>query len=116
MTLVKSFSVGNGDMFYIRHGSDNFSVIDCSLPDDRKDEILDEITNQSAGKEICRFISTHPDQDHISGLLSYDDRFGIVELLRRQEQRDEERRDRGFQALPEPPRRHQEGVLPGARM
>ena len=78
MTLVKSFSVGNGDMFYIRHGSDNFSVIDCSLPDDRKDEILDEITDQSAGKEICRFISTHPDQDHISGLLSYDDRFGIV--------------------------------------
>ena len=78
MTLVKSFSVGNGDMFYIRHRSDNFSVIDCSLPDDRKDEILDEITDQSAGKEICRFISTHPDQDHISGLLSYDDRFGIV--------------------------------------
>ena len=31
MTLVKSFSVGNGDMFYIRHGSDNFSVIDCSF-------------------------------------------------------------------------------------
>ena len=78
MSIVKSFAVGNGDMFYIRHGSDNFSVIDCSLPGDRKDEILDEITEQRAGKGICRFISTHPDQDHISGLVSYDDRFSIV--------------------------------------
>ena len=65
-------------MFYIRHDSDNFSVIDCSLPGDRKDEILDEIAGQRAGKEIFRFISTHPDQDHISGLVSYDERFGIV--------------------------------------
>lgn len=65
MSIVKSFAVGNGDMFYIRHGSDNFSVIDCSLPGDRRDEILDEITEQRAGKGICRFISTHPDQDHI---------------------------------------------------
>ena len=40
MSLVKSLSVGNGDMFYIRHNSDKFSVIDCSLPDNRKDEIL----------------------------------------------------------------------------
>ena len=78
MSLVKSLSVGNGDMFYIRHNSDNFSVIDCSLPDDRKDKILDEIRDQRAGKGIFRFISTHPDQDHISGLVSYDDRFGIV--------------------------------------
>ena len=78
MSLVKSLSVGNGDMFYIRHNSDSFSLIDCSLPDDRKDEILDEITTQRAGKGICRFISTHPDQDHISGLVSYDDRFRIV--------------------------------------
>ena len=65
-------------MFYIRHNSDNFSVIDCSLPDDRKDEILDEIEAQSAGKKIQRFISTHPDQDHISGLVEYDDRFKIL--------------------------------------
>ena len=36
MTLVKSFAVGNGDMFYIQHGSDNFSIIDCSLSDDRE--------------------------------------------------------------------------------
>ena len=78
MAIVKSLAVGKGDMFYIRHNSDNFSVIDCSVTDDRKDEILDEIEDQSAGKQIRRFISTHPDQDHISGLVEYDDRFEIL--------------------------------------
>ena len=78
MSIVKSLAVGNGDMFYIRHNSDNFSVIDCSLPDDRRDEILNEIKEQRDGKGVCRFISTHPDQDHISGLVSYDNHFSIV--------------------------------------
>lgn len=80
MSIVKSLAVGNGDMFYIRHNSENFSVIDCSLPSNRKEEILKEIAEQRNGIGICRFISTHPDQDHISGLVSYDDRFGIVNL------------------------------------
>ena len=78
MTLVKSFSVGNGDMFYIRHGSDNFSIIDCSLPDDRIVEILDDIEVAREGKGITRFISTHPDQDHLHGLADLDDRFEIL--------------------------------------
>lgn len=29
MSVVKSFSVGEGDMFYIDHNSDNFTTIDC---------------------------------------------------------------------------------------
>ena len=33
MSVIKSFAVGNGDMFYIIHGSDNFTVIDCDLSD-----------------------------------------------------------------------------------
>ena len=83
MSVIKSFSVGNGDMFYIRHGSANFTVIDCCLPDDRRDEILDEIDEKQKGrvdglKRIKRFVSTHPDQDHISGLKRFDDRFGYV--------------------------------------
>ncbi len=78
MSIVKSLAVGNGDMFYIRHNSDNFSVIDCSLPNDRRNEILNEIAKQRNGKGIFRFISTHPDQDHISGLMNYDDRFNII--------------------------------------
>lgn len=85
MSLIKSFSVGNGDMFYIRHGSANFTVIDCCLPDDRADAILDEIEEQQKGTvnglgRVKRFISTHPDQDHISGLERFDDRFGYVNL------------------------------------
>ena len=78
MSLVKSFSVGNGDMFYIQHGSDNFSIIDCSLPEDREYAILNEIGHAKLGKEIVRFISTHPDQDHIQGLVQLDDRFKFV--------------------------------------
>ena len=27
MSIVKSISVGNGDMFYIKHGSDSFTTI-----------------------------------------------------------------------------------------
>ena len=68
MSIVKSFSGGNGDMFYIKHNSDNFSVIDCSINDDNLKEIIDEIKSESKNKGICRFISTHPDEDHIHGI------------------------------------------------
>ena len=37
MTVIKSFSVGLGDMFYILHGSDNFTIIDCNLTGERDD-------------------------------------------------------------------------------
>jgi beta-lactamase superfamily II metal-dependent hydrolase len=78
MSKVKSFSVGNGDMFYIKHVSDNFSIIDCFLSDNNKKTIVDEIKNQSFGKEINRFISTHPDEDHIQQLDYLDDQMPII--------------------------------------
>lgn len=65
MSIVKSYSFpeGNirGDMYYIKHDSNNFTVIDCYLKDGngrnaRKDEIISEINKESAGR-ICRFIS-----------------------------------------------------------
>lgn len=59
-------------MFYIRHNSDNFTIIDCNLTGDRDDELLDEIAEQSKGKGISRFISTHPDQDHFGGIEKLD--------------------------------------------
>jgi beta-lactamase superfamily II metal-dependent hydrolase len=65
-------------MFYIRHGSDNFTVIDCSIPSDRQGSILTEISTESRDKRIQRFISTHPDQDHLSGLCELDDHWSIV--------------------------------------
>jgi beta-lactamase superfamily II metal-dependent hydrolase len=68
---------GNGDMYYIRHGSDNFTIIDCSLPADREGSILTELQTQSRDKNVVRFISTHPDQDHIHGLVALDDALGL---------------------------------------
>ena len=68
MSEIKSLSVGNGDMFYINHNTENFSMIDCNITDERKSEILDEVKNLAGKKDIVRFISTHPDQDHIQGI------------------------------------------------
>lgn len=78
MSTIKSFSVGNGDMFYIKHESDNFTVIDCHLNDEKTNElIIDEIIRESKDKGIQRFISTHPDEDHIKGLIELDKKWGI---------------------------------------
>lgn len=78
MSIIKSFSVGNGDMFYIKHISDSFTIIDCCLPDDNKEDIVEEIKREKSGKSITRFISTHPDEDHIYGLEYLDDEIEIL--------------------------------------
>ena len=78
MSVIKSFSVGNGDMFYIKHNSDNFTIIDCNLIDDVKEDILDEIDAQRDTKGIERFITTHPDDDHIHGLKELNERIKIL--------------------------------------
>ena len=86
MSIVKSFSFPleeiRGDCFYIKHDSANFTVIDCYLKDGddsncRKDEIIAEIKSESRGR-ICRFISTHPDNDHILGIEDLDDEWEIT--------------------------------------
>lgn len=59
MSEIKSLSVGNGDMFYVNHNSDNFSMIDCNITDERKSEILDEVKKLAGKKGVVRFISTH---------------------------------------------------------
>lgn len=78
MSIIKSFSVGDGDMFYIQHNSDNFTVIDCYMHEDNQDKIMKEIEDKSKNKQIHRFISTHPDEDHILGLKSFRNRLGIT--------------------------------------
>lgn len=81
MSVIKSVSVGLGDMYYIRHNSDNFTMIDCMLPLNdlaRTDAIVDELVEQSEDRGITRFISTHPDQDHVSGLTYLDDRMNLI--------------------------------------
>lgn len=78
MSVIKSFSVGEGDMFYIQHNSDNFTVIDCYMHEDNKDRIMKEIEEKSQKKHIHRFISTHPDEDHILGIKNFRDKLGIA--------------------------------------
>lgn len=77
MSTIKSFSVGNGDMFYIEHDSDNFTIIDCNLDNFQKEEIMEEICKIGENKGIMRFISTHPDEDHFHGIEYLDDHFHI---------------------------------------
>lgn len=86
MSIVKSYSFPEGDirgdMFYIKHGTQNFTVIDCYLKDGegsnaRKDEIISEIKKESTGR-VCRFISTHPDNDHIAGIEHLDNSWEIT--------------------------------------
>jgi hypothetical protein len=63
VSIIKSFSIGNGDMFYINHGSDNFTVIDCYLSEDNKVSITDEILRESRDKGITMRIPeiySHP--------------------------------------------------------
>jgi beta-lactamase superfamily II metal-dependent hydrolase len=64
-------------MFYVEHNSDNFSIIDCCLSDNNKARIVAELSERSADKDITRFISTHPDDDHFRGIRYLDDEFGI---------------------------------------
>lgn len=77
MVKIKSISVGNGDMYYISHNSDNFTIIDCCLNEDNKIDIVNELMEEAKGKGISRFISTHPDEDHICGLEHIDEEMSI---------------------------------------
>jgi len=78
VSIVKSFSVGHGAMYYIKHGSSNFTVIDCRLVEgETMEPIIEEIQEQSQGKQVVRFISSHPDDDHIKGIVELDDAMGF---------------------------------------
>ncbi len=78
MSTIKSFAVGLGDMFYINHNSDNFTIIDCFLNEENTEVIINGISGPlSRAKGITRFISTHPDDDHIRGLVELDDEITI---------------------------------------
>jgi beta-lactamase superfamily II metal-dependent hydrolase len=77
MSVIKSFAVGAGDTFYIEHNTDNFTIIDCYLSEENKDVIITELKSKSSKKGITRFISTHPDEDHFSGIHWLDDEMPI---------------------------------------
>lgn len=81
--IIKSFAVSDengeaGDMFYIKHATRNFTIIDCCMVEENQEVIINEITEAKAGKDITRFISTHPDEDHICGLGYLDEGIGLL--------------------------------------
>lgn len=78
MATIRSFTVGNGDMFYIKHNSDNFTIIDCQLFGDHKEWLVKELKEESKDKGIVRFISTHPDEDHLQGIEYLDAQMPIT--------------------------------------
>ena len=80
MSIIKSFSVGNGDLFYIKHASNNFTIIDCCLNESNQEQIFSDIQSKRRSDDVFRFISTHPDEDHIKGLEELDKRFPIDEF------------------------------------
>lgn len=77
MAIVRSFTVGAGDMFYIQHNTDNFTIIDCQLFGDHKEWLVEELEQASKSKSVIRFISTHPDEDHIQGIEYLDEQMPI---------------------------------------
>jgi len=80
MSIVKSISVGNGDMFYIDHNNDTLTIIDCNLIEDDKIVRINELKSVAKNKTIKRFISTSPDLDHIRGLKELDKEIGISDF------------------------------------
>ena len=84
MSIITSYSVGDGDMFTIKHGDQIFTIIDCCYDDGYMfSAVLDEIRKERSGRKL-QYISTHPDEDHIKGIgllfktLSVDD-FYVVQ-------------------------------------
>jgi beta-lactamase superfamily II metal-dependent hydrolase len=78
MAMIRSFTVGNGDMFYIKHYGDNFTIIDCQLFGEHKEWLVEELKVESKDKNITRFISTHPDEDHLQGIEYLDEQMPIT--------------------------------------
>lgn len=119
MSKIKSFYVDRGqdirgDMFYIKHNSMNFTVIDCCLRSDdkRRDSIVNEIKSESNGR-ICRFISTHPHDDHIHGLDYLNKRWPITNFYA--VENDRTGKDESFKAYLDLKEKHnyplQKGIL-----
>lgn len=68
MPVITSYSVGDGDMFTIKHMGATYTIIDCCYNDTTAfKNIIREIHQESEGR-ILQFISTHPDEDHIKGI------------------------------------------------
>ena len=83
MSIIKSFStkgaqgVESGDMFYIKHDAAEFTIIDCCMDANNQSIIVGELEKESNYKSVKRFVSTHPDEDHIKGIKYLFDHMAI---------------------------------------
>lgn len=75
MSRIKSFSVGDGDFFYVRSNSSNLTIIDCYVTVENAESVNEELLSQRRENDVCRFISTHPDEDHLHGIELLDETF-----------------------------------------
>lgn len=80
MSVLKSLSVGDGDVLYKEHNRDSFTIIDWCLSDDNKAFIPSEFSSIATKKGITRFISTYPDGHHMRGFKYLDATIGIPNL------------------------------------
>lgn len=64
-------------MFYIKHGTDNFTIIDCCI-NENSENILEELKSIHDEKTITRFILTHPHEDHYRGLAELHEKLNII--------------------------------------
>lgn len=71
-------------------------MIDCCLDDENKEIIVDEIIKESSDKGIHRFISTHPDEDHIQGLEYLNKHWPIVNFYCVKNEADKEDKSDAF--------------------
>jgi beta-lactamase superfamily II metal-dependent hydrolase len=78
MSIIRSLSVGEGDMFYIKHDTDSFTIIDCCMSEEDREAIVELLKSESKDKGVVRFISTHPDDDHILGLGYLNDEMPLL--------------------------------------
>ena len=79
MSIIKSFSAVNGcEIIRIMIDIKHITIDCCYEDDDSRDENFGEIKTLASNKGVSRFISTHPDEDHILGLLDFCSTVGIV--------------------------------------
>ena len=61
----------------VRFGLESVSGINWNACPTSSESAVDELLAESAPKGVTRFISTHPDEDHIQGIEYLDDRMPI---------------------------------------
>ena len=56
----------------------DFTIIDCCMDDSTRADIVAELKRQRRRQGVTRFISTHPDDDHLRGLVYLDDQLDLL--------------------------------------